>query len=68
MYGKKGMGFVNDPKKAVYNKVYNKSTSKINNSIDDIFIKTCSIFFGIFVLMLLSILIIVLIFIFSVLF
>ena len=26
MYGKKGMGMVNDPKKAVYNKVYNKTT------------------------------------------
>lgn len=25
-YGKKGMGYVNDPKKAVYNKVYNKTT------------------------------------------
>lgn len=26
LYGKKGMGIVNDPKKAVYNKVYNKTT------------------------------------------
>lgn len=25
-YGKKGMGYINDPKKAVYNKVYNKTT------------------------------------------
>ncbi len=25
-YGKKGMGIVNNPKKAVYNKVYNKTT------------------------------------------
>ncbi len=25
-YGKKGMGIVNSPKKAVYNKVYNKTT------------------------------------------
>lgn len=25
-YGKKGMGWVNDPKKAAYNKVYNKTT------------------------------------------
>ena len=23
LYGKKGMGFVNDPSKAIYNKVYN---------------------------------------------
>lgn len=26
LYGKKGMGLINDPKKAVYNKVYNKTT------------------------------------------
>lgn len=26
LYGKKGMGYVNNPKKAVYNKVYNKTT------------------------------------------
>ena len=25
-YGKKGMGWVKDPKKAAYNKVYNKTT------------------------------------------
>lgn len=25
-YGKKGMGWINDPKKAAYNKVYNKTT------------------------------------------
>lgn len=25
-YGKKGMGFINNPKKAIYNKVYNKTT------------------------------------------
>ncbi|ABG84883.1 hypothetical protein ABE450_001062 [Clostridium perfringens] len=25
-YGKKGMGWVNDPKKAAYNKVYNKTS------------------------------------------
>lgn len=28
-YGKKGMGWVNDPKKAAYNKVYNKTTTSI---------------------------------------
>lgn len=33
LYGKKGMGYVNNPKKAVYNKVYNKTTF----GIDDIF-------------------------------
>ena len=26
LYGKKGMGYINDPKKAIYNKVYNKTT------------------------------------------
>lgn len=26
LYGKKGMGFINNPKKAVYNKVYHKTT------------------------------------------
>ena len=25
-YGKKGMGYINDPKKAIYNKIYNKTT------------------------------------------
>lgn len=29
LYGKKGMGYVNNPKKAVYNKVYNKTTFSI---------------------------------------
>ena len=33
LYGKKGMGLVNNPKKAVYNKVYNKTTF----GVDDIF-------------------------------
>lgn len=32
-YGKKGMGMINDPKKAIYNKVYNKTTF----SLKDIF-------------------------------
>ncbi|WP_346937639.1 hypothetical protein [uncultured Clostridium sp.] len=26
LYGKKGMGWINDPQKAAYNKVYNKTT------------------------------------------
>ena len=30
-YGKKGMGMVKDPKKAVYNKVYNKTTFSIKD-------------------------------------
>ena len=27
MYGKKGIGYINDPQKAIYNKVYNKTTT-----------------------------------------
>lgn len=30
LYGKKGMGYINNPKKAVYNKVYNKTTFSTN--------------------------------------
>ena len=37
LYGKKRIGFINDPSKAVYNKVYNKTTKSINNIIDGIF-------------------------------
>ncbi len=29
LYGKKGMGYINNPKKAIYNKVYNKTTFSI---------------------------------------
>ena len=29
-YGKKGMGYIRDPKKAVYNKIYNKTTVGVN--------------------------------------
>lgn len=32
-YGKKGMGIINDPKKAIYNKVYDKSTFDIRDVI-----------------------------------
>ena len=37
LYGKKGMGFVNDPGKAVYNKVYNKTTISADRIINGIF-------------------------------
>lgn len=30
LYGKKGMGVINNPKKAMYNKVYNKTTFSTN--------------------------------------
>lgn len=33
LYGKKGMGYVNNPKKAVYNKVYNKTTIGVNDIV-----------------------------------
>ncbi|OPX48516.1 hypothetical protein [Clostridium thermobutyricum] len=34
MYGKKGMGWVNDPKKAAYNKVYNKTTVSAKDLVE----------------------------------
>ena len=33
LYGKKGMGLVNNPKKAMYNKVYNKTTISVDNLV-----------------------------------
>lgn len=33
LYGKKGMGYVKNPEKAVYNKVYNKTTVGVNDVI-----------------------------------
>lgn len=35
LYGKKGMGYINDPQKAVYNKVYNKTTIGVRDVVDD---------------------------------
>ncbi len=35
LYGKKGVGYINDPKKAVYNKVYNKTTIGVGDIVDD---------------------------------
>lgn len=37
LYGKKGIGIVNDPSKAVYNKVYSKTTTSVDKIIDGIF-------------------------------
>ena len=34
-YGKKGMGWVKNPKKAAYNKIYNKTTVSIKDLIKD---------------------------------
>ncbi|MGL5646748.1 MAG: hypothetical protein ACRDDY_02760 [Clostridium sp.] len=39
LYSKKGMGFVNNPKKAVYNKVYNKTSIGLWELIKKIFRK-----------------------------
>lgn len=37
LYGKKGMGFIKSPKKAVYNKVYKKITFSIFDIIKKMF-------------------------------
>lgn len=34
-YGQKGMGYINNPKRAAYNKVYNKTTAGVNDLIND---------------------------------
>lgn len=39
LYGKKGMGVVNNPKKAVYNKVYNKTSVGIGDILKSLFSK-----------------------------
>ena len=33
LYGKKGMGFVNDPKKAAYNAVYSRTTDSVTDLV-----------------------------------
>lgn len=37
LYGKKGMGWVRDPKRAAYNKVYNKTTFDLVKAIRKLF-------------------------------
>lgn len=32
LYGKNGMGYINNPKKAIYNKFYNKTSTSITQS------------------------------------
>lgn len=39
LYGKKGMGWVKDPKKAVYNKVYNKTSVGVGDILKGLFKK-----------------------------
>ncbi len=33
LYGKKGMGYINNPKKAIYNKVYHKTTFSVKDAL-----------------------------------
>ncbi|HFC9286544.1 hypothetical protein [Clostridium perfringens] len=44
LYGKKGIGIVNNPKKSLYNKVYNKSSFSIFEIITDSFFALGHIF------------------------
>lgn len=37
LYGKKGMGLINNPKKAVYNKVYRKTSFGLSDIIKKMF-------------------------------
>lgn len=37
LYGKKGMGAINNPRKAAYNKVYNKTTIGVGDLVRKIF-------------------------------
>lgn len=37
LYGKRGIGFINDPSKVIYNKVYNKTTTSVDKIINGIF-------------------------------
>ncbi|WP_275434825.1 hypothetical protein [Brevibacterium ravenspurgense] len=37
LYGKKGMGWVNNPKKALYNKVYNKTSIGLGDILRKMF-------------------------------
>ena len=53
LYGKKGMGFINNPSKAIYNKVYNKTTISVDKIINGIFSATVTlivIFIAIFII------------------
>lgn len=58
LYGKKGMGFINDPSKAIYNKVYNKTTISVDKIINGIFGATVTlivIFIAVFTIAAISI-------------
>lgn len=35
-YGKKGMGWIRDPKRALYNKIYHKTTVSLKDAVEDI--------------------------------
>lgn len=36
-YGKKGMGWIKDPKRAAYNKIYNKTTIGVGDILKSLF-------------------------------
>ena len=36
LYGKRGIGIVNNPKKTVYNKIYNKTSRSVDDSVNSI--------------------------------
>ena len=66
MYGKKGYGWINDPKKALYNKVYNKTTigvddinkvcNKSSRSVDDVVMGVANgIVFAVFIIAIIAI-------------
>ena len=58
LYGKKGIGFINDPSKAIYNKVYNKTTISVDKIINGIFgtiLMLIIIFFAVFTITVTSI-------------
>lgn len=37
LYGKKGMGWIRDPKRAAYNKVYNKTSFDLIKELEKLF-------------------------------
>lgn len=55
VYGKKGMGWVNNPKKAAYNKVYHKTTFSVFDLINENTIGCGIIFVIVFIFIMIKI-------------
>ena len=55
VYGKKGMGWVNNPKKAAYNKVYHKTTNSVFDLINENTIGCGIIFVIVFIFIMIKI-------------